>query len=87
MHACISTEIHNFHFIGMVHTVGKAKMVHVVLFITGTSLLATSLHTYRLGLEASGTTLTPNQRMSLLGRKWREERNFWISVLTFSLWG
>ena len=62
------------------HAVGTAKLVHVMLAVTGMSMLASSLHTYRLGQEASGElalALTPNQRMSLLARKWREERNFW----------
>lgn len=31
-------------------------------------------------------TLTPNQKMGLLGTKWRAERNFWISFMSFLMW-
>jgi hypothetical protein len=30
--------------------------------------------------------LTPNKKSLVLGKKWREERNFWIAALTFMLW-
>eukprot|EP00798_Chlamydomonas_sp_ICE-L_P021895 gene21895-28934_t len=30
--------------------------------------------------------LSPNQKINLLARKWREERNFWIAALCFLLW-
>lgn len=36
--------------------------------------------------EASDHELTPNQRISVLAKKWREERNFWIAAMAFTLW-
>lgn len=51
---------------------------------------ASSMNTYRFIATLHDTeaiNMTPNQRMGLLGRKWREERNFWIAALTFLLWG
>jgi hypothetical protein len=49
---------------------------------------ATSIHTYQLQQSqmAGGLDVTPNQRMNLLGRKWREERNWWIAVVAFFSW-
>lgn len=35
-------------------------------------------------LDAS--TLTPNVLSANLGKRWRAERNFWISFITFTLW-
>lgn len=42
--------------------------------------------TYKSSTEASDLELTPNQRISVLAKKWREERNFWIAAMTFTLW-
>ena len=44
------------------------------------------VHTQQLR-QAVEPDLTPNQRTAVMARIWREERNFWISVLTFLLWG
>ena len=52
-----------------------------MLFCTGAGL-----HTHQLRLAVE-PDLTPNQRTAVMARIWREERNFWISVLTFLLWG
>uniref|UniRef100_A0A7S0WTB4 BAP29/BAP31 transmembrane domain-containing protein n=1 Tax=Chlamydomonas leiostraca TaxID=1034604 RepID=A0A7S0WTB4_9CHLO len=68
------------------NVIGDYKLVHMMMALTGSALAASSVHTYRLGQEALSTTLTPNQRVGILARKWREERNFWIAVLSFLLW-
>lgn len=67
---------------------GSLSLVHVMMLLTGLSLAACSVDTYKLGRAASteDAFVTPNQRMSLLGRKWRGERNFWIAMLAFLLW-
>lgn len=42
--------------------------------------------TYKCAHETANPELTPNQRISVLAKKWREERNFWIAAMAFTLW-
>lgn len=42
--------------------------------------------TYKCANETANPELTPNQRISVLAKKWREERNFWIAAMAFTLW-
>jgi hypothetical protein len=42
--------------------------------------------TFKSAQEALDHELTPNQRISVLAKKWREERNFWIAAMAFTLW-
>lgn len=44
------------------------------------------VRTYRQGLAVADSELTPNQKIGLLAKKWREERNFWIAAMAFTLW-
>ncbi len=30
---------------------------------------------------------TPNAMTAFLGKRWRAERNFWISFFAFTMWG
>ena len=48
---------------------------------------ATSLQLYELYQRPMPDTLTPNQKIAIQARRWREERNWWIAALTFLLWG
>lgn len=68
------------------HVVGSAhfRLVHFMLAITGATFVVTTVHTARV--RSPGIDDPPNMRMSMLGQKWRQERNFWISCLTFLLW-
>lgn len=44
------------------------------------------MRTYKMQAETSNPDLTPNQRIGVLAKKWREERNFWIAMFAFTLW-
>lgn len=48
---------------------------------------ATMRTTYELSKEKlHGDAVTPNVLSAHLGKRWRAERNFWISFITFTLW-
>lgn len=66
--------------------VAGVQLVHVALIIAGAAFLATSINTYKVTQLHLPETLTPNQKTAVLAKRWREERNFWIAALTFSLW-
>lgn len=43
--------------------------------------------TYELSREhVDKATMTPNVLSSYHGKRWRAERNFWISFFAFTLW-
>jgi hypothetical protein len=44
------------------------------------------MRTYKHAQAVSDAELTPNQKIGLLAKKWREERNFWIAAMAFTLW-
>mmetsp|Transcript_37039 Transcript_37039/g.82336 ORF Transcript_37039/g.82336 Transcript_37039/m.82336 type:complete len:196 (+) Transcript_37039:174-761(+) len=73
----------NFLFLNVA---GGIKLVHFMLLVTGITFIGAMVHTHKLRQDLD-PTLTPNQRTAVLARIWREERNFWISALTFLLWG
>lgn len=66
------------------------KLLHVMLFITGSAFVATTRTTFMMyaSKERDGDPkdLTPNQQLGNLAKKWRGERNFWIAFFTFTLW-
>lgn len=65
----------------------NVRLVHFALVVSGMALLASTVDTYQMAQQVKDSEAwTPNQRTGLLARKWRGERNFWISVLTFMLW-
>ena len=48
---------------------------------------ATMKATYELSREhVAKATMTPNVLSSYHGKRWRAERNFWISFFAFTLW-
>jgi hypothetical protein len=65
---------------------GGMKFVHLALILAGVPLIDSSFRTYKMAQDANDTELTPNQRISVLAKKWREERNFWIAAMAFTLW-
>jgi hypothetical protein len=66
--------------------IGGIVLVHFVLGITGLMMVASAVHTHHLR-EAVDPALSSKERVAVMARIWREERNFWISVLTYLLWG
>eukprot|EP00877_Chromochloris_zofingiensis_P003473 jgi/Chrzof1/13126/Cz07g20240.t1 len=66
--------------------VGGMKLVHFSLILSGVPLLDSGFRTFKSAQAANEAELTPNQRISLLAKKWREERNFWIAAMAFTLW-
>jgi hypothetical protein len=50
------------------------------------ALSDSGFRTYKCANETANPELTPNQRISVLAKKWREERNFWIAAMAFTLW-
>lgn len=66
--------------------VGGAQLVHIMIFITALVFAAAVQQTVRANQAFLDETLTPNQKTSLLAKKWREERNFWIAMISFLLW-
>ncbi|KAF6260599.1 hypothetical protein COO60DRAFT_1505448 [Scenedesmus sp. NREL 46B-D3] len=65
---------------------GGIKFVHMALILSGVPLADSGFRTFRSAQEALDHELTPNQRISVLAKKWREERNFWIAAMAFTLW-
>lgn len=65
---------------------GGMKFVHLALVLSGVPLMDASFRTFKMAQDANDSELTPNQRISVLAKKWREERNFWIAAMAFTLW-
>jgi hypothetical protein len=36
--------------------------------------------------QAAHDELRPDMKMQLLAKKWRDERNFWIAAMAFTMW-
>lgn len=67
--------------------VGNMQLLHVVLICTGGAFAETIRQTVHLNQKrASELIETPNVVTGLLARKWRAERNFWLSFFCFTLW-
>eukprot|EP00775_Hariotina_reticulata_P005718 gene5718-5958_t len=62
------------------------KLVHLALILSGVPLIDSGLRTFKIAKEVTDLELTPNQKIGVLAKKWREERNFWIAAMTFTLW-
>jgi len=65
--------------------IAGVQMVHVMLVMTGCVFIATTSTMLHHSAPVN-ETLTPNQKMGVLGTKWRAERNFWISFMSFLMW-
>lgn len=57
-----------------------------MLYCAACAFSDSSFRTYKMSQDASDHDLTPNQRINVLAKKWREERNFWIAAMAFTLW-
>lgn len=67
--------------------IGSFQLLHVVLVCTGGSFAETARQTLKLQQQrASEMVETPNVVTGLLAKKWRAERNFWLSFFCFTLW-
>ncbi|KAK9812212.1 hypothetical protein WJX73_004385 [Symbiochloris irregularis] len=67
--------------------VGLLSVLHFALLVTGAAFLNTMRETYFLDTkDRRADDVSPNVAFSQLGKKWRAERNFWISFLCFFLW-
>jgi len=62
------------------------KLVHFSLIISGLPLIDSSFRTLSTSKAAAATDMRPEYKINLLAKKWREERNFWIAALGFTLW-
>lgn len=72
-----------------VRFVGTFSLLHIMLVVTGAAFLATIRATMGVSKERRGVTggeETPGMIASHLAKKWRNERNFWISFICFVLW-
>lgn len=75
-------------------------MSHLVCAPSAT-LICCPTSTHRVFAESTRTTYqiyqqrvndkiqyeTPNAMTAFLGKRWRAERNFWISLFAFTMWG
>lgn len=70
---------------------GGFKLVQMMILLSGLMLLGAAVHTHQLrhaaGYHHELDMKGPKQQVAIRAAIWREERNFWISVLTFLLWG
>ncbi|CAL5227345.1 g10292 [Coccomyxa viridis] len=67
--------------------INSIQLLHFMLVVTGAALLATMRSTHQLSeTKLDASTMTPNVLSANLGKRWRAERNFWISFITFTLW-
>ncbi|KAF8058098.1 hypothetical protein HT031_005758 [Scenedesmus sp. PABB004] len=62
------------------------KFVHLALVLSGVPLFDSGFRTFKSAQDALDRELSPNQRLTVLAKKWREERNFWIAAMAFTLW-
>lgn len=66
--------------------IGSFKLVHVALFASGLPLLDMSFQNVKHSRALQDPVLRPDVKVTLQAKKWRVERNFWISSLSFTLW-
>lgn len=66
--------------------IGGMKLVHFSLFASGIPLVDSVFRTLRSSQAAESQDVRPELKIGLLAKKWREERNFWIAAMGFTLW-
>jgi hypothetical protein len=67
--------------------VGTLSLLHIMLIVTGVSFLASIKTTSDLlAAKPVEADASPNVIAGHLGKRWRAERNFWISFICFTLW-
>ena len=64
------------------------KLVHFALVASGIPLADSVFRTMRASEAAAraGSSARPEVRLQILATKWRQERNFWIAAMAFTLW-
>jgi hypothetical protein len=69
--------------------VGAFKTLHVMLFFLGL-VFGSSLRTLQIIKNAHETNVamatTPNYEINYLSKRWRAERNMWLSAFAFTAW-
>lgn len=66
---------------------GVFKLLHVALGLTGLVLLASMRQVSIIHqLEQVAVFATPNVEIGHLSKRWRAERNVWMSAFTFASW-
>lgn len=65
---------------------GGMKLVHFALVMAGIPFLDSGMRTYA-STHAVHEELRPDMKMQVLAKKWRDERNFWIAAMAFTMWG
>ncbi|EFN58593.1 expressed protein [Chlorella variabilis] len=70
-----------------VPVVGAFKLLHVMLWLTAVAFLGSARQAHMIktaGQEAVWTT--PNMEISHLSKRWRSERNLWMTAFAFCAW-
>lgn len=68
---------------------GSFRLLHIALFLSVVALLTSVRNVAASNQVVEQTQLpytTPNQSLSVLSRRWRAERNLWISAFTLASW-
>lgn len=68
--------------------IGVFKMLHVMLFLLAVAF-SSAFRTLQLltqGQLTAAPFTTPNYEISQLSKRWRAERNLWLSAFAFTMW-
>ncbi|PSC72645.1 expressed protein isoform B [Micractinium conductrix] len=67
--------------------VGAFKLLHIMLWITALAFLSSARQVQVMRqTQADQVFTTPNQEIAVLSKRWRAERNLWLSAFAFSSW-
>eukprot|EP00887_Chlorella_sp_A99_P002823 scaffold6.g2823.t1 len=67
--------------------IGVFKLLHVMLFLTLAAFLGSWRQVvFMRQLHETSVFATPNQEIGALSKRWRAERNLWMSAFAFSAW-
>ncbi|KAL4457558.1 hypothetical protein ABPG75_012423 [Micractinium tetrahymenae] len=66
---------------------GAFKLLHVMLWLTAVAFLSSARQVHLFHQQKEGVSFaTPNAEISFLSKRWRAERNLWLSAFAFSAW-
>lgn len=67
---------------------GGFKLLHVMLWLTAVAFLNSvrQVHVFHQQRDSTVPFATPNMEISFLSKRWRAERNLWISAFAFTAW-
>lgn len=67
---------------------GGMKLVHFALILSGIPLIDSTVRTMQsaVAIQDKPEGNHPLGYNQMLGKKWREERNFWLTAMAFTLW-